>query len=58
MTLRVLLVLAAVVCGVVATLAGFGFWDSRDVAQDYPGWVALSATFFAASFIPWDRYER
>lgn len=61
--IRGILLVAAVVCGVIATgLAfGWGFWffDERTWRADGLGWLGWAVTLFIAAHLPWvTRFDR
>lgn len=56
--MRVILTFFAVVAGGIAVATGFGWVNDPEWAEDFPGWLALAVTLFAAAHLPWDRYDR
>ncbi len=47
--MRIYLIIAALICGIIATVLGFQFLDEPGWNEDYPGWLALALTFWIAS---------
>lgn len=56
--IRRTLVVLAFLAGIVSVLIGFRWGPGRDYFDEWPGWVALTITFYVASALPFPILDR